>query len=555
MKKQIFIPILLFISLNTAFTQSLSVNMMNLNEYYQRQQLLGNLDPNLSFSIQPLHPKALKVEDIYKPRNSINGTGSLLNRKFSFAGNRGEVKLLPISLLSQFNSHHPEGLNDNAMISSKGFQTLLSSGVYFKYGPLEIKFKPEFVYAQNNHFNGFPSNYITKYGIHFPKDPYGNRIDLPERFGATVYKKVFWGQSSLRLNLGALSFGISNENLWWGVGYRNSLIMSNTAPGFFHLTLNTVQPINIGIGHIEGQIISGKLVESGYTESLLDDWRYINAMILSYNPKWINGLFLGFVRSFVMYHEGMGNSIGDYLPVFSFLSKNSGGTNLDVDNQNQNQIISIFMRWVFFKSNSEVYFEYGRDDHAWNTRDFVLEPSHSSTYIIGMRKLFPLNSKSTHIQLIIEATHLATNQTTINRNPPGNKIGSWYTHGRVKHGYTHMGQLIGAGIGPGSNLQTIDISWCQNLNQIGLRLERYVHNNDFWYDYVQDIRANWVDISYTAYANWGFKNFLVSFKLKHVLSRNYQWLYEPIYEGAPEFWAPTDNTINFHTQLGIIYRF
>lgn len=537
-------------------SQSLSVNMDFLNEYYRRQQLLGNIDPSISFTNRPLFSEALNIENIYDPENSL---GSI--RKTSFDGlftfhkGKGKFQLLPISLLNQYNSHHPEGINDGSMIPARGTQLRASAGFYFKYGPLSIKFKPEFVYAQNLDFDGFPQNYIANFGIKFPDSQYRNQIDLPERFGINPYNRVFAGQSSIRLTMGPISLGLSNENLWWGPGYRNSLLMTNSASGFMHFTINTVKPIKTIIGSFEGQIIGGKLKESGFTEGLPNDWRYINAVVISYQPKWIQGLFLGATRSFMVYNHEMGSSLGDYLSVFIPLSKESSGTNEEVDDKNRNQLISLFMRWIFPKSKAEIYFEYGREDHSWDLRDFLLEPSHSSGYIIGMRKLFQLNSNSTHIQLILEATHLAANQTTINRDPPGKKIASWYTHGRVRHGYTNVGQLIGAGIDPGSNLQTLHLSWNQGLKQIGIEFERYVHNNDFWYNYIKDFRSNWVDISATLFANWDYKQFLVFGKMKFVKSYNYQWLYEPIGDQPLGYWAAGKNTFNFHLQVGITYRF
>src|SRR5690606_22347969 len=84
-----------------------------------------------------------------------------------------------------------------------------------------------------------------------------NNIDLPARFGKTAYTRAYLGQSSIRLNVKSLSLGLSSENLWWGPGRKNSLLMSNTAPGFMHLTLNTLKPISSPIGSFEGQLIAG----------------------------------------------------------------------------------------------------------------------------------------------------------------------------------------------------------------------------------------------------------------------------------------------------------
>jgi len=119
------------------------------------------------------------------------------------------VKLLPISIKQQFNSHHPEGFNDGAMIPARGYQNLLSLGVFAKYGVLSIQFQPEFVYAQNKSFEGYRPGYVNPLGLVFPKSPNKHGIDFPERFGQNSYGTFFWGQSSIRVTLGAFSFGFS----------------------------------------------------------------------------------------------------------------------------------------------------------------------------------------------------------------------------------------------------------------------------------------------------------------------------------------------------------
>lgn len=557
MKNTVF-GLIIFLSFYSveSYTQSIPVGIPLLEDYYRRAQLLGNFDENISFTVRPLFSSSSFSKNIFDPDSTLS-----LNRNTDFDGlwrfgkEKGVLQFLPFVFLNQLNSHHPDGINDGSMIPARGMQTQISAGVYVKYGPLSIQFRPEFVSAQNKAFDGFPQNYTSPSDIDFPSYPYRG-IDFPERFGEENYNKAFWGQSSIRLTVGGISLGLSNENLWWGPGYRNSLLMTNSAAGFKHLTLNTAKPIKTFIGSFEAQLIAGKLEESGYTDNLRDDWRYINAMVLTYHPKWIPGLFLGATRSFLIYNTDMGTKLGDFLPVISFLSKSSGGTNAEVNKMRQNQLISVFGRWLFKETHGEIYFEFGREDHSWDIRDFIIEPAHSSAYILGLRKLYSLNQqKETYLQLIMEVTHLAGNQATLSRNY-FITYGMWYSHHQVRQGYTNEGQILGAGLDPNSNLQTLDISWVKSLKQIGLQIERYVHNNDFWYNYIEDIRSNWVDISAMAYANWDYKNLLFTVKLKYIKSYNYQWMYEPDYgDNPPTFWAPSKNTHNFHGQLGLMYRF
>jgi len=130
---------------------------------------------------------------------------------------------------------------------------------------------------------------------------------------------------------------------------------------------------------------------------------------------------------------------------------------------------------------------------------------------------------------------------------------SWYLSSVVRDGYTNQGQLLGAGIGPGSNLQTINISWVKSLKKIGIQLERYVHNNDFFYTYIKDVRSHWIDLSAALLGEWDYKNLLFSAKVEAIQTMNYEWVYYP--PPAPAYWVAGKDIYNYHFQLGITYRF
>ena len=133
-----------------------------------------------------------------------------------------------------------------------------------------------------------------------------NHIDMPERFGERRHNKILIGQSSIRIKLEKIINWFSNENIWWGPSIRNSIMMSNHAQGFKHITFNTVKPINTFIGNFEWQVITGRLenhqvllhqilimnmLEQKYMFQKLikmekqDDWRYLQAYIISLFTK------------------------------------------------------------------------------------------------------------------------------------------------------------------------------------------------------------------------------------------------------------------------------
>ena len=571
-KNYLFIIILL-LSVQ-AFSQSLSTNFDVLEDYYRREQLLGNIGTEYSFVSYPLFPvDAFGLDDAFNPEghmdrmhnNNFDGTYSIDNGKFVF-------KLLPLVWNNQYTSHHPESINDGSMIPSKGYQTLFSPGFFFEYDHLAITFQPEYIYAANSEYEAFP---LTRDDPEMARIRWAryfqhtlNYIDQPELFGDGAYRKWNWGQSSIRLNFNTISLGLSNENMWWGPGMRNSLIMTNTGEGFVHFTLNTVKPINTFIGAFEGQLVSGWLQGSGYApynENIedhyghefyvpkSDDGRYFNGILLNYNPKWIPGLHLGLIRSSQIYLKEMGDAFIEYLPVFSSLKEKKANPEEGENHNNyedRDQYYSVYMRYVWPESHVEIYGEYGRSSPYWDKRDRIIQLEFSNAYNLGFRKLIMLNNKhNDNIGVGFELTQLAKNTNSIIRGAR-----SWYASAVVKHGYTHRGQLLGSGIGPGSNSQTINISWNRKIKSIGLQLERYVHNNDFHLEAIRDVRQHWVDVSASLNGYWDYKNMIFNFKLMTVSSKNYYWEFDI---NPADNWDTSggNDVFNFQGQLGVMYRF
>lgn len=543
--------------------QTLPVGTAGLEDYYRRKQLLGEIDSTVSFSIRPLFPKeTFKANNVFDPDSSLITDGYFKSSgPIKFAKGLGLFQILPFSWQQQYNSHHPYGWNDGSMISARGYQTMISGGFFAKFGPLSIQLRPEFVYAQNKEFEGFGEGRSDKELIGYYA--YHNLLDAPERFGDGSFSKMRWGQSSIRLTVGPASLGLSNENLWWGPGIQNSLIMTNNATGFKHFTLNTVRPVKTPIGSFEAQIIAGKLEESGYLplaqttistgESLLmpfnPDWRYITGFNINYQPKWVPGLFIGFIRDFVSYEEDV-HSFKDYFPFFFPVQKSTTGTQGDPFKRDQR--LSMYARWVFQKVHAELYFEYGLNDNSYNYRDFLGSPDHSRAYIFGFNKLVPLKyRKDQYIQINAEIDQLSQSVDRLVR-----PAGGFYQHGEVRQGYSNLGEVLGAGTGSGGNLQTLNVSWVKGIKKLGLLFERYEHNADLYNEYIFDLNGQsrrWVDYSLGFQGNWNYKNLILSAKLQGIKSLNYQWRlkdYTP-----DEYYIPHNDVFNFHGELGVTFRF
>ena len=526
--------------------QSLPVGIPVLEDHFRREQLLGNRDSSLSLMIRPLSKDAALAEGINTYRQ-LTETDTLV--------------LLPFTWIQQLNSHHPYGWNDGSMIAAKGYQTTFSGGIAADYGPMSIQIKPEFTFAANPRYEGYPQDgYPVVWRDYYQ---FYNNIDLPERNGSSRYMRIDPGQSSIKYNYKEFSLGASTENLWWGPGERNSLLMSNTAPGFIHLTLNTNKPFQTKIGSFEGQFVWGRLDGTNYSPTQIkdylfamsnlyapkkDEWRHFSGITITYQPKWLPGLFAGFARSSQVYNDDV-NSIGDVLPFFS-----SFGRGIDEAKPvgSPDRYTSLFFRWLMKEANAEFYFEYGHNDQSKTFPDFVKNPDAGRAYIFGVKKIFTLSSDEQHIMASVELSQLGQNQESeLFLNP-----NSWYIDENVRHGYTNRGQMLGAGIGPGAEIQSLEVLWFKGLKSIGLQLERNVHNQDyFFYTYTPsfDFRRHWVDMGYSAIGSWDFKNIVVNAKLAAIKSLNYQWFL--FQEPGDPYWMKGRDRFNFHARVGVSYFF
>ncbi|BDQ13362.1 capsule assembly Wzi family protein [Sediminibacterium sp. TEGAF015] len=465
----------------TLLAQQYALEQVNSNSS-RNQQLLSNVDSNISFSVRA---------------NSI-----LLQSKVSWE--KPSLTILSIILTQQLNTRNPYGWNDGPMMQAKGYQMVARPGVNMRYGVFEAQAAPEFLYS-----------------------------------GARSYTKLFPGQSFVKAHLGPISMGVSSENLWWGPGINSSLLMSNNASGFLHGFIGTNKPIKTPIGNIEFNIIGARLTsyikllyENNYNQirNINDDWRYLNAYVVSWQPKWVKGLFLGMTRSLQQYGDKVQRQqtgfVSKYLPVLGLAIQKTN--NFGDDSLDRDQLASFFLRWLLPKSNAEFYVEFGKNDYGYNVRDYLMAPSHSYAYTVGFRKLLPKN-KEEYVQIEGELTQMSQSPDAMVRS-----AGNWYVHGQIGQGYTHQNQIIGSGAGFGANVQTASATWINGDIRNGFLIQRVERDPEG--------RVNkWTDFSIGWMPQWKYKNMLLGAKVQLIRSNNYNW-------------EKGNHNFNIHSRLMIQYN-
>jgi hypothetical protein len=288
-----------------------------------------------------------------------------------------------------------------------------------------------------------------------------------------------------------------------------------------------------------------------------EDWRYLNGINFSYQPKWIPGFYLGFSRVFQQYSSYNNQTWAYYFPIFEPFQKvklidpNSGVfDSTEYDDRLQSQQLTGFARLLIPKAKAEVYFEYGRRDHAVDWREFILNPEHARAYILGFKKLISIPNNA-FLQVNGEILQQQESISILVRSESGRGGSSWASHG-IQQGFTHQGQMLGPGVGPSSNVQTLETSWVKGMKKIGIRWERLNRHQDLYVKLFNDPSENgrWVDYSARLLGNWQWENLIVSSSFNLIYSLNPNWSLDSI--STSEF--PTGNK-EFYTQsqINLIY--
>jgi hypothetical protein len=534
-----------------AHAQELAIGNQAVDEFLRRKSLIGKDEVQTGWMFRS---SSGILEDFFYPLDTLNKE----KKRFDY-------KILPIYFTTRLDGKRPYVGGEYGMIPARGGQSFLSTGFQVRFSILHIQLQPEVVTAQNLAFPGFPDTFSS--GTIGARFLFWNVGDSPERFGNSTYSKVFWGQSSISLRAGAFELGAGTKNIWWGPGQWNSLIFSNNAPGFPHISLNTSKPAKTFLGSFEGQVLIGRLESSGLAPTqneelnvsffapLNQDWRYLNAMMISYSPKWIPTLSFGYSRTYQYYNGERPNDLKGWLPILEPMAKEklfTNGNSVIYDDRRQSQQIAIFGRYTIPKAKAKVYFQFGRRDHALNWREFFLNPEHARAYQVGFIKLADLPTSNKSLQIRGEITH---QQESINRylRYGYDLAGSitWHTHGQVR-GFTNYGQSMGVGIGTGSNVQTLEVSLVEKWCKLGVLFERLENNQDFYYRAFghQGELKPWIDWSTALLWNTSYKDIFISARLQGTYAKNYQWGLSDT--STPEF-PVSQNLFSLHSQVNLIY--
>jgi len=413
----------------------------------------------------------------------LRSTSSLMDPRRSGKTPRSFTIVFPqLTLVS--NSTLPFGRNDGALWAGKGANLRALAGFTLSAGPLRLVVIPELAYSSNNRLDINPADPKFVKAVPAGRSVYSNpsnvfpySIDMPWRFGGEGINKIYPGQSSLSVTAGPIEAGAATENEWWGPALINPIVMGDNAPGFPHGFIRTSHPVNTILGRLDARWIVGGLKESDFFDNNPDnDVRALSALAIAWKRSAESGVTLGFLRSVYSVSTGYSDVAGH---LFDAL-KNTGHPNAHALTDStmvpsSDQIFSLFAQWALPRYGLESYIEWGRTEFPVSFRDFLKQPEHSRGYTAGMQWSKPIGDDA---RFRAQGEFTNVEQSSTFRFRP---IGSWYTSRSVIQGYTNEGQLIAAGIGPGSSSQWIAGDYFTGGWQVGVTAGRVRFNNDAFF--------------------------------------------------------------------------
>lgn len=352
-----------------------------------------------------------------------------------------------------YNSALPYSLNEGSLWAGRGTNSIVTVGVDARFGPLRIVLLPQLTSSENRPFqvipysqSAVPVRSVWANPFHGP----GSSLDLPLRFGDRALKGIAAGQSSIRLELNALTVGVATENVWWGPGIRNALVLSDNAAGFPHLFVQTRDGVRTSVGRFDAQMMLGELRESNFFDAdPSNNVRSLSGLVVVWTPPFDSTLSVGLARTVLATASPHGPSLGAVFDVFRSVGQPDVAPTDPVAGSRRDQLTSFFARWAVPGSGAEAYAEWARFEEPVSLRDLLEFPGHSQGYTLGLQWTRAV-MRGGRFRLQAEITNVEPDASVRVR-----PVATSYTSRAVPQGFTNLGNTLGASIEPGSSSQWV----------------------------------------------------------------------------------------------------
>jgi len=356
----------------------------------------------------------------------------------------------------------PDSRGDGAQWAGRGLSAMVRTGVTMDAGAFHLALAPELWSTENRSFDILPSGSVSErtdrssvaspfyYGAH--------SLDLPSRMGVAPVRVASPGQSALWLSLRGADLGVSSSNLWWGPGLRDGLLLGPGAPGIPRVFVRTARPQRTRLGNLSGEWFIGTLTESRWFDAdASNDRRTLGAARIEWSPTRAPRFVLGGYRAVqrVRASTPLRTDIPD-------VWRSTVGRATD-------QMAGIFASYT--TPAMRAFVEVVSPHPPAGIRALLATPGDDRGYQMGVERRILHGSSA----WLLHAEVANTDPGISIRDRPAR---DFYAGDVVPHGWTHRGQMLGAGIGPGGNSQWVAVDRVTPRFSIGGYAERVRWNNE-----------------------------------------------------------------------------
>jgi hypothetical protein len=366
------------------------------------------------------------------------------------------------------NSAYPFGENDGAMWAGRGLTAATELGGFLRFGPLHLRLAPNGFWSENERFDLTENGYSGEKKYWDEQQP--GSIDRPQRFGNESYGHLALGSSALHLTFPGITVGVSGAGQQWGPALHYPLMLGNNAGGFLHIFAETGTPLNLWAVRLHGRYVLGWPNESSFASSMAKEHsRVITGAILVIIPKGVDGLELGLSRLIHGLFPEDSFRARDVLRVFTGVTDDfTTGINRALENQ----LASLFFRWVFPEVGVELYGELIKEDFFRDLRHVLEEPDDFMGRAFGFQKVWSHSGKRLTAFRAEIVNALAHHSERFDRFRIRNVPLPLYHHGGVTTGHTQLGQILGSPTAFGGSGWTIGMDHYYNRGRWTADLSR-----------------------------------------------------------------------------------
>ena len=352
----------------------------------------------------------------------------------------------------------PDGRGSGGAPATIGSTLHLRGGFELRLGIAQLRIAPEIIAASNADFLTFPGRDLTRSSFASPFYTGRHSADLPSRPGLATLLRVDPGESGLWILRPRYAVSVTSGLPDWGPGVGEGLVLGRSTAGLPRLELATWRPL--GDAQLRLRWFGGVAVESRFFDTTArNDRRNIAGLRLTYErAHWT----LGVSRTVME-----GRSGAELRTALKPLQRASSDTVIEM--------LAADLLFANRATGSFAWVEGARQVPLRSFRDFTLMPTEGLALRVGASQRL---AQSAAAQWILSAEAVRLDQ------PPqrsGRAPQDFYTSPLVVQGWTHRGQPLGSGLGPGGQRQFISLDREGRTWHLGGFLERMRWNDDALY--------------------------------------------------------------------------